>query len=150
MQAMLQKTTLAKEAQLERNWHLVDAEGKILGRLAAGIAPLLMGKHRPNYTPHIDTGDFVVVINAEKIQVTGRKAETKEYDHYTNHSGGRKVVSYAERMAKHPERIISEAVRRMLPKSKLGGYMLTKLKVYAGSEHPHAAQQPKPLELILK
>lgn len=147
MQAMLQKTTLAKEADLERSWHLVDADGKILGRLASEIAMVLMGKHQPTYTPHVDTGDFVIVINAEKIQVTGRKAETKEYDHYTNHAGGRKIVTYAQMMAKHPDRIISEAVRRMLPKNKLGNQMLTKLKVYAGPEHPHAAQQPKVLEL---
>lgn len=148
MQAMMQKTTLARKAEVEPTWHLVDADGKILGRLAAGIAPILMGKHQPGYTPHVDTGDFVIVINAEKIQVTGRKAQTKEYDHYTNHSGGRKIVSYAQMMARHPERIIREAVRRMLPKSKMGKQMLTKLKVYAGPEHPHCAQQPKVLELI--
>jgi large subunit ribosomal protein L13 len=150
MQASLQKSTLAVESELERKWNVVDADGQILGRLAAQIAPILMGKHHPLYTPHIDTGDFVVVINAEKIVVTGRKAETKEYDHYTNHSGGRKIVSYGEMMERHPERIISEAVRRMLPKSKLGGHMLSKLKVYAGSEHPHSAQRPESLEITQK
>ena len=147
MQATMQKTTLARKAEVKPSWHVVDADGKILGRLAAAIAPILMGKHQPGYTPHVDTGDFVIVINAEKIQVTGRKAQTKEYDHYTNHSGGRKIVSYAQMMARHPERIISEAVRRMLPKSKMGNHMLTKLKVYAGPEHAHSAQQPKALEL---
>ena len=147
MQATMQKTTLARNADLKPSWHVVDADGKILGRLAAGIAPILMGKHHPGYTPHVDTGDFVIVINAEKIQVTGRKAQTKEYDHYTNHSGGRKIVSYAQMMAKHPERIIHEAVRRMLPKSKMGTHMLSKLKVCVGPEHPHCAQQPQTLEL---
>jgi large subunit ribosomal protein L13 len=115
--------------------------------MATQIATVLMGKHRPEYTAHVDTGDFVIVTNAEKVKVTGRKAEMKEYDYYTNHSGGRKVVSYADMMAKKPEMIIIEAVRRMLPKTKLGRHMLTKLKVYRGTDHPHAAQQPQVMEL---
>lgn len=126
---------------------MVSADGRILGRLATQIATILMGKHRPDYTPHVDTGDFVIVTDAEKVKLTGNKAQTKHYDHYTYHSGGHKVVSFADMIAKHPDRVISEATRRMLPKSKLGRQMLSKLKVYRGSDHPHAAQQPQPLDL---
>ena len=147
MQARHQKTTLARKESVAKKWFTVDAEDQILGRLAVQIAMVLMGKHRPDYTPHVDTGDFVIVTNAEKVRVTGKKAEVKEYQHYTYHMGGRKVVSYADMMAKRPEMIITEAVRRMLPKSKLGKSMLLKLKVYAGGEHPHAAQGPEKLEL---
>ena len=147
MQARLQKTTMARNQDICRNWFIVDADGEILGRLAAQIATVLMGKHRPDYTAHVDTGDFVIVTNAEKIRVTGKKAETKEYQHYTYHMGGRKVVSFAEMLRKKPEKVISEAVRRMLPKNSLARQMLKKLKVYRGSDHPHAAQQPTALEL---
>ena len=147
MQAKPQRSTVANKESVSRSWHVVSAEGKILGRLATEVAVILMGKHRPDYTRHVDTGDFVVVTDASKVKITGNKAQTKEYDHYTYHSGGRKVVSYADMMAKRPERVVSEAVRRMLPKTKLGRQMLSKLKVYRGSEHPHAAQQPQALEL---
>lgn len=147
MQTVKQKTTLAKKGQVQNKWLLVDANNQILGRLAVKVATVLMGKHRPDYTPHVDTGDFVIITNAEKITVTGKKAQTKYYDHYTYHMGGRKVISYAEMMKRRPEKIVSEAVRRMLPKTKMGRHMLKKLKVYRGSEHPHAAQQPETLEM---
>lgn len=144
------KSYLAKPGQVESEWHLVDAEGKVLGRLAVQLARVLMGKHRPTYTPHTLTGDFVVVVNAERIKLTGRKMATKEYDWYTYYPGGRKTVPIARVMQQHPERIIEQAVRRMLPKNRLGREMLGRLKVYAGPEHPHQAQQPKPLEMSTK
>jgi len=147
MKARLQKTTLATSETVDPKWHAVDADGHILGRLADKVAVILMGKHKPEYTTHVDTGDFVVITNAEKIRVTGSKAETKEYDSYSYYPGGRKIVSYARMLEKHPERIISEAVRRMLPKSKLGRSMFSKLKVYAGPDHPHSAQQPQELKV---
>ena len=143
MQAKLQKTTLVRKEDVDPSWYLVSAEEQILGRLAARIATVLMGKHRPQYTTHVDTGDFVIVTNAEKVQVTGKKAETKQYDYYTYHSGGHKYVSYADMMKRKPEKVITEAVRRMLPKTKMGLKMLSKLKVYRGNEHPHAAQMPQ-------
>ncbi len=147
MSFVTDKCYQAKTGEVEREWFVVDAEDKILGRLAARLATVLMGKHKPTYTPHTDTGDFVVVTNAEKIRVTGRKAEQKEYDSYSYHPGGRKVVSYSKLRENHPDRIIRLAVRRMLPKSSLGRQLLTKLKVYRGSEHPHQAQQCKTLDL---
>jgi large subunit ribosomal protein L13 len=142
------KSYMAKKDQVEQKWLLVDAEGAILGRMAAKIAPVLMGKNKPTYTPHVDTGDYVIVVNAEKVKVTGRKAETKEYDYYTHHPGGHKFVSFADMMAKKPERVVELAVRRMLPKNKLGRKMLKKLKVYRGGEHEHQAQRPEKIELF--
>ncbi|MHC4744379.1 MAG: 50S ribosomal protein L13 [Planctomycetota bacterium] len=142
------KSFMAKKHEVEQKWLLVDADGAILGRLAAKIAPILMGKTKPTYTPHVDVGDYVVVINAEKVQVSGKKAETKEYDYYTHHPGGHKYVSFADMMAKKPEKVIEMAVRRMLPKNKLGRQMLKKLKVYRGAEHENQAQQPEKIELI--
>jgi len=141
------KSFMAKKDQVEQKWLLVDAEGAILGRMAAKIAPMLMGKNKPTYTPHVDTGDYVIVVNAEKVRVTGKKAETKEYDYYTHHPGGHKFVSFADMMAKKPERVVELAVRRMLPKNRLGRKMLKKLKVYRGSEHEHQAQRPEKIEL---
>jgi len=141
------KSFMAKTGQTDNKWLLVDADGAILGRMAAKIAPILMGKNKPTYTPHVDTGDYVVVVNAEKIKVTGRKAQTKEYDYYTHHPGGHKYVSFADMMAKKPEKVIELAVKRMLPKSKLGKVMLKKLKVYRGPEHEHQAQRPEKIEL---
>ena len=138
-------TYMPKPREVATNWHVVDADGQVLGRLASRIALILQGKHKPTYTPHVDTGDFVVVINAEKIRVTGRKAEVLEYDTYSRYPGGRHVYSYQTMLAKHPEKLIELAVRRMLPKSKMGRNILGKLKVYRGSQHPHAAQQPKEL-----
>ena len=142
------KSFMAKKHEVEQKWLLVDAEGAILGRLAAKIAPILMGKTKPTYTPHVDVGDYVVVINADKIQLSGKKAETKEYDHYTHYPGGHKYVSFADMMAKKPEKVVEMAVRRMLPKNKLGRQMLKKLKVYRGAEHENQAQQPEKIELF--
>ena len=141
------KTYMAKPGEITAKWHVVDAPDRVLGRMATGIATMLMGKHRPEYTPHVAVGDFVIVVNAEKIRLTGKKWSQKEYDWYTGHPGGHKTMS-AERMReKHPEKIVSEAVRRMLPKSRLGRAMVKKLKVYAGPDHPHQAQQPEELKL---
>jgi large subunit ribosomal protein L13 len=139
------KTFMAKPGQLDQKWRLVDADGRVLGRLATQLATVLMGKHRPEYTPHVAMGDFVVVVNAEKVKLTGRKAQTKEYDRYSYYPGGRKVVPIGTMMQRHPERVIQLAVRRMLPKNKLGRQMLKRLKVYAGPDHPHQAQNPEPL-----
>lgn len=140
------KTYMAKPGQVEQKWLVVDASDKVLGRLASDISTILMGKHRPTYTPHVDTGDFVVVINAEKVVLTGQKWEQKRYTWYTGY-GGLRSESAGHRRDRRPELIVSEAVRRMLPKNKLARKMLSKLKVYAGSDHPHQAQQPQPVEL---
>ena len=141
------KTFTAKKDALRRDWFVVDAENKVLGRLAAQIAHRLRGKHKPEYTPHVDGGDYIVVINAGKVAVTGNKALDKRYHHHTGHPGGIKEISFQEMMAKHPTRALRHAVRGMLPRNKLGRAMLAKLKVYAGAEHSHQAQQPKPLKL---
>lgn len=145
MRSAAMKTYLAKPGQVGGEWFLIDAEGKTLGRLANDIATMLMGKHRPTYTPHVLTGDCVVIVNAEKIRLTGRKMQQMEYDHYTYHPGGRKVIPIAEMIKKDPERIFQRAVWRMLPHNKLGRDMLKRMKVYAGPTHPHTAQRPKPL-----
>jgi len=142
------KSFLAKKGEVEKKWVLVDANGAILGRMAAKIAPILMGKNKPTYTPHVDVGDYVVVVNAEKIRVTGKKAEQKEYDYYTHYPGGHKYVSFADMMAKKPVKVVELAVRRMLPKNRLGRKMLKKLKVYRGPEHEHQAQGPEKIELF--
>lgn len=136
---------MAKPGQVRQAWHSVDATDQILGRLASRIATVLMGKNKPTYTPHVDTGDFVVVTNAQKVRVTGRKAETMIYPSYSYYPGGYKEVPYRRVMKRHPDRIIRETVRRMLPKNALGRKMLLKLKVYASDTHPHTAQQPTPL-----
>jgi large subunit ribosomal protein L13 len=140
------KTYLAKTAEIEPKWHIVDASGLVLGRLAVKIANILRGRHRPTYTPHIDTGDFVVVINASKIAVTGRKEEQKEYMFYSGYFGNEKHVSLKEFRQRRPEFIIEHAVKGMLPRNKLGRAQLKKLKIYGGEEHPHAAQNPVALE----
>jgi large subunit ribosomal protein L13 len=149
MSFVTDKCFQAKRGEVPRKWYWVDAEGKVLGRLATKLATVLMGKHKPTYTPHIDTGDFVVVTNAEKVKVTGRKAEQKEYDSYSYYTSGRKVRTFASLQEKHPDRIIKFAVRRMLPKNAMGRRLLTKLKVYRGGEHPHQAQQCQLLDLDL-
>ena len=136
------KTYTARPGDIQRQWLVVDAEGRTLGRLATQVAMVLRGTHKPIYTPHIDTGDHVVVINAEKVALTGRKAEDKRYFHHTLYPGGASFTSIREVMQKHPERVVLRAVQGMMPKNKLGRAMLKKLKVYAGAEHPHAAQQP--------
>lgn len=141
------KSYLAKSGEIEQKWLLYDATDQVLGRLATKIAMDLMGKNKPVYTPHVDTGDFVVVVNAENIKVTGKKAETKEYDHYTGYPGGRKVVSFEDMMERRPERVLELAVKRMLPKNKLGRNMLKKLKVYRGPKHQNQAQKPVKVEL---
>lgn len=142
------KSFLAKKDQVEQKWLLVDAEDAILGRMAAKIAPILMGKTKPTYTPHVDTGDYVVVVNAEKIKLSGKKAEVKEYDSYTHFPGGHKYVSFADMMEKKPEMVVELAVRRMMPKSKLGTAMMKKLKIYRGAEHENQAQRPEKIELF--
>jgi len=142
------KSFLAKKGQVEQKWLLVDADGAVLGRLAAAVAPILMGKSKPTYTPNVDTGDYVVVINADKIKVTGKKAQNKEYDYFTLYPGGHKFVSFADMMAKKPEKVVEMAVRRMLPKNALSRKMLKKLKVYRGPEHEHQAQRPEKIELF--
>lgn len=141
------KTFVAKPETVQRSWHIVDAEGKILGRLATQIAHRLRGKHKPEYTPYTDTGDYIIVINAEKISVTGKKASDKIYYRHSGYIGGIKQATFSELQARHPQRILEIAVKGMLPKGSLGRAMLRKLKVYAGSEHSHAAQQPELLSL---
>ncbi len=143
------KTYMAKPGEVEAKWWLVDASGKVVGRLASDIAVILMGKHRPTYTPHVDTGDFVVVVNAEKVVFTSKKWDQKQYTWYTGYPGLRRETA-ARRMKRRPELILHEAVRRMLPKNKLASKMLAKLKIYAGDQHPHQAQQPEPKELGIK
>jgi len=141
------KTFVAKPVEIKRDWYVVDANGKTLGRLAAEIAARLRGKHKPEYTPHTDTGDYIVVINAEKVAVTGKKRKDKKYHRYTGYVGNLKTFSFEEMIERSPERVIQLAVKGMLPRGPLGRAMLKKLKVYAGSEHPHVAQQPQPLEI---
>jgi large subunit ribosomal protein L13 len=144
----MKTTTLsAKPAEVRRDWFVVDANGKTLGRMATEIARRLRGKHKTIYTPHVDTGDYIVVINAEKLHVSGNKMKDKIYYHHTGHIGGIKSISLEKQLEKAPDRVIKTAVKGMLPKNPLGRAMFSKLKVYAGSEHPHTAQQPKVLEI---
>lgn len=140
-------TYLPKPGEVKQGWHVVDATGLVLGRLAAKVAVILQGKHKPTYVPNVDTGDFVIVLNADKIKVTGRKAEVLEYDTYSRYPGGRHIYSYERMQQIAPERIIQLAVKRMLPKNKLGRDMLLKLKIYKDDKHPHSAQQPTELKL---
>jgi large subunit ribosomal protein L13 len=141
------KTYHAKPGEVEREWLLVDATDMVLGRLASEVAQILKGKRKPVYTPHVDTGDFVVIINAEKVRLTGNKVNTKSYYSHSGYPGGLKEVSFQRMMDKHPERIIEKAVKGMLPKNTLGRAMGRKLKVYAGPEHPHQAQKPRQITL---
>ncbi|MBQ9690756.1 MAG: 50S ribosomal protein L13 [Eggerthellaceae bacterium] len=141
------KTYYAKPQEVEREWLLIDATDAVLGRLAVKAATLLKGKHKPQYTPHVDTGDFVIIINADKIKLTGAKAAAKEYYRHSGHPGGLKMETFAEAMEKHPERVIEHAVKGMLPKNTLGRAQGMKLKVYAGSEHPHEAQKPRQISI---
>ncbi|UCE62450.1 MAG: 50S ribosomal protein L13 [Phycisphaerales bacterium] len=137
----------ARPGEVDQGWWHVDASDKVLGRMATKIARVLMGKHKPTYTPHVDTGDFVIVTNAHKVRVTGRKAETMVYPRYSYYPGGYKEDSFERVLQRHPDRIVREAVRRMLPKNALGRHMLKKLKVYASDKHPHSAQHPARLAL---
>ena len=141
------KTISAKPGSVEQSWFVVDATGKTLGRMASEIASRLRGKHKPEFTPHTDTGDFIVVVNAEKVHVTGNKAKAKIYHHHTGYPGGLKSISFEKLIEKAPEQAIEMAVKGMLPKNPLGRAMARKLKVYSGGEHPHAAQQPQALEI---
>ena len=141
------KTFMASPATIERKWYVVDATDKTLGRLASEIASVLRGKNKPIFTPHIDTGDYVIVVNAEKVKVTGKKLLQKVYYNHSDYVGGMKETTLKEMLAKHPERVIEYAVKGMLPKGPLGRQMIKKLHVYAGAEHNHAAQQPKALEI---
>jgi len=135
-------TTLAKKGQVAQKWFLIDAADQVVGRLAVQIANILRGKHRPDYTPHVDTGDFVIVVNAEKVRFTGRKWDTQTYSSYSRYPGGLKVVGAKELLARQPGRILEMAVRRMVPRNRLGNAQMTKLKIYAGDKHPHQAQKP--------
>ena len=141
------KTVSAKKESVTREWYVVDATGKTLGRLSTEIANRLRGKHKPEFTPHVDTGDYIVVVNAEKVKVTGNKTTDKVYHHHTGYPGGIKSIPFDQLIDKAPERIIEKAVKGMMPKNKLSQSMMTKLKIYAGSEHPHSAQQPTPLKI---
>lgn len=141
------KTYSPKASEIEHRWYVVDAENKVLGRLASEIASILRGKHKPTFAPHIDCGDFVVVTNAEKVRLTGRKSEMKTYFKHSGYPGSEKFTTAAEMLEKYPERVIVAAVKGMLPSNKLAREQIKKLKVYAGEEHPHAAQQPEELEL---
>lgn len=141
------KCYLAKNEEVQREWKLVDAEDQVLGRLAVKVAMILMGKDKPTYTPHVDTGDFVIVVNAEKIRTTGTKASRKEYQTYSHYPGGQKIIPFEEMLEKKPEKVVELAVKRMLPKNKIGKAMFKKLKVVCGPEHDHAAQKPVKIEL---
>lgn len=141
------KSYMAKHNEFERQWVHVDASGKTLGRLACRIAQVLMGKHRPTWTPHVDTGDFVIVTNVDRLRITGRKLDQKEYQRYSGYPGGQSRVPMRTMMARKPDEVLRLAVRRMLPKGALGNKMLKKLKIYAGAEHPHGAQQPAEMEM---
>ncbi|SFI11041.1 50S ribosomal protein L13 [Planctomicrobium piriforme] len=158
----VQKTYVAKAETVSPEWFVIDGDAEIVGRLAVRIATVLMGKHKPGYTAHVDTGDFVVVLNCDKVRFTGKsvassenpyftsKTMKKEYDYWTGYPGGRRIDTAAELLIRHPEKVLSEAVRRMLPKSKLGRKMLSKLKLYVGTEHPHQAQNPQPFPEYVK
>jgi large subunit ribosomal protein L13 len=141
------KTFSAKSHEVKRDWFILDASGKVLGRVAAEIARRLRGKHKPEFTPHVDTGDYIVVVNADKLRVTGNKAKDKLYHRHSTYPGGIYSTSFEKLQAKHPERVLQLAVKGMLPKGPLGYAMIRKMKVYAGAEHPHTAQQPKPLQI---
>ncbi len=141
------QTYMAKKGEVDRSWRIVDATDKSLGRLAAEVATVLMGKHRPEYTAHVDTGDFVIITNATQVGLTGRKAEQRIKQRYSGYPGGLKFESYGQLRERRPEKLIEDAVRRMLPKNRLGRVMLKKLRVYPGADHPHASQNPTPLEV---
>ena len=141
------RTFTAKTAEIKRQWYVVDAQGQTLGRLASKIAPILKGKHKPIYTPHLDCGDFVIVVNVDKVRVTGRKLDQKIYYRHSEYMGGLKSINLRDQLARHPDRVLLAAVKGMLPKNRLGRQMIKKLKLYAGEAHPHQAQQPKSLPL---
>jgi len=141
------KTYSAKPGELERKWWVIDAEGQVLGRVATHVAKVLRGKHKPGFTPHVDTGDFVIVVNADKVRLTGKKMGDKKYYSYSGYPGGMKEISARLLLEKHPDLVFRRAVKGMLPKNRLSRHLLKKMKVYAGPEHPHQAQNPQPLEV---
>jgi large subunit ribosomal protein L13 len=143
----MEKTYVTKPAEVKREWFVIDAEGKTLGRLASEVARILRGKHKAIYSPSVDTGDYVIVVNAKKIQVTGRRLDQKMYYHHSGYMGGLSEISLREQLEKYPDRVIESAVKGMLPKNRLGRHMIKKLKVYGGTDHPHQAQQPAVLEI---
>lgn len=140
-------TFMAKKGEVPQKWYVIDAAGQVVGRLAVRIADILRGKHRPEYTPHVDTGEFVIVVNADKVRFTGKKLLTKKYRWYTHHPGGLKEISARDLLARRPEDVLREAVKRMVPRNRLGRQQMTKLKIYAGPSHPHQAQLPDKLEI---
>ncbi|BEU87470.1 50S ribosomal protein L13 [Selenomonas sp. TAMA-11512] len=146
----MKTTFMANAGNIERKWYVVDAEGQTVGRLAAEVAKVLRGKHKPTFTPHVDTGDFVIVINADKVKFTGKKLTDKVYFHHSGYPGGTTFTPAGQLLEKAPEKVIEKAVRGMLPKNRLGAQMYRKLNVYAGAEHPHAAQKPEVLELSIR
>lgn len=139
----MRTTYMAKPEEVEKKWYIIDADRKVLGRLAAEVASILKGKHKPQYTPHVDTGDYVIIINCEKVRLTGKKSSSKVYYSHSGYPGGLKTIEFRTLIKKHPEKVITKAVYGMLPKNKLGRKMMKKLKVYKGSEHPHEAQKPE-------
>ena len=141
------KTTMPKGKDIQQKWYVVDADGKVLGRLASRVASILRGKHRPEFAPHMDLGDHVIIVNADKIRVTGRKAQQKYYLRHSGYPGGLKKIPYMRVLREHPERILYHAIKGMLPHNRLGRKLMKKVRIYAGPEHPHQAQQPEPLEL---
>ena len=141
------KTFSAKPEEVRRDWYVVDATDKVLGRLAAEVSRRLRGKHKPEFTPHVDTGDYIVIVNVEKLRVTGNKAQDKKYFRHSTYPGGIRETNFTKLQARHPDRVLKLAVKGMLPKGRLGYAMIKKLKIYAGAQHPHSAQQPKPLEI---
>lgn len=146
----MKTTFMAKSADIERKWYVIDAEGQTVGRLAAEVAKILRGKNKPTFTPHVDTGDYCIVINADKVVFTGKKLTDKQYFRYSGYPGGTSFTSAGQMLQKFPERVIEHAVKGMLPKNRLGAKMYKKLNVYAGSEHPHAAQKPEKIELNIR
>ena len=144
---MPRQTFHAKPGQISTSWRILDADGKVLGRMATEVARVLMGKHRPEYTPHVDCGDHVIITNASKIVLTGRKAEQKTLQRYSGYPGGKATETYSTALERHPERVVEAAIKRMLPRGPLGRRMASRLRVFADSDHPHQAQQPEPLEL---
>lgn len=148
MSSYMAKTNAdGKPTNFEQNWYVIDATGLVVGRLATAVATILRGKHKPQFTPHQDTGDYVIIINAEKVKFTGRKMEQKTYQTYSHYPGGQKIIPAAEVLAKHPERVLVSAVKRMVPRTRLGRKQMDKLKIYKGPQHPHQAQQPKEFKL---
>lgn len=146
MDTLSYKTKSAKNTEVERQWHVVDVEGVVLGRISSKIASVLRGKHKPSYTPHVDTGDYVIVVNADKVRLTGAKLDDKEYLSYTGYPGGQRAITAKNLMVKKPTAVVEKAIKGMLPKNKLGRAMIKKLFVYAGPDHPHGAQKPQELK----